>query len=145
MKKRLLFCSFVGILTACQRERDIQPTLTTLTGEVVGTYHTNFYLDPSVALSPGQLPYAEIKAESDSTVTLVFHQSAPAQPDRIIQHVSLSRRPTGIQLNVGSSTIATLQDDRVFTDNGMEKEGKLLRVTLQDSSESTLSFSGFRQ
>lgn len=145
MKKRLLFCSFVGILTACQREGDIQPNVTTLTGEVVGTYHTNFYLDPSVALSSGQLPYAEIKAESDSTVTLVVHRPALVQTDWTIQHVSLSRRPTSIQLNVGSSTIATLQSDRVFTSNGMEKEGKLLRITLQDSSESTVSFTGARQ
>ncbi|SOD95874.1 hypothetical protein [Spirosoma fluviale] len=145
MKKRLLFCSFVGILTACQREGDIQPTLTTLTGEVVGTYRTNFYLDPSIALSSGQLPYAEIKAESDSTVTLVIHRPAPAQTDWTIQHVSLSRQSTNIQLNVGSSTIATLQNDRVFTSNGMEKEGKLLRITLQDGSESTLSFSGAKQ
>ncbi|ADB41563.1 hypothetical protein [Spirosoma linguale] len=145
MKKRLLFCSFVGILTACQREGDIQPTSTTLTGEVVGTYRTNFYIDPSVALSAGQLPYAEVKAESDNKVTLVFHQPALAQKDRVVQHVSLSRRANSIQFNVSSSTIATLQADRVFSDNGMEKEGQLLRITLQDGSESTLNFSGARQ
>ncbi|GAB3039821.1 hypothetical protein [Spirosoma pulveris] len=143
MKKRLLFCSFVGILTACQREGDIQPNITTLTGEVVGTYHTNFYLDPAVALSSGQLPYAEIKAESDSTVTLIVHR--PTQIDWTIQHVSLSRQSASIQLNVGSSTVATLQSDQVFTSNGMEKDGKLLRITLQNGSENTVNFTGARQ
>ena len=47
MKNRLLFCSFVGMLTACQQEADIQPSSLTLASEVVGTYRTNFYLDPS--------------------------------------------------------------------------------------------------
>jgi len=146
MKKRLLFCSLLGTLTACQYEGDIQPNATSLASEVVGTYRTNFYLDPScVAISAGQMPYAELKAQSDSTVTLIYTKLSPVKTSRLIENVSLSRQTNGVQLRVANSNIGTLQTDRVFTDNGMEKQGKLLRINLQSDPQETLYFAGVRQ
>ncbi|GAB3778985.1 hypothetical protein GCM10028818_28970 [Spirosoma horti] len=146
MKKRLLFCALLGTLTACQHEGDIQPNATSLASEVVGTYRTNFYLDPScVAISAGQMPYAELKAQSDSTVTLVYTKLSPVKTSRLIENVSLSRQANGVQLRIANSNIGTLQTDRVFTDNGMEKQGKLLRINLQSDPQETLYFAGVRQ
>ena len=146
MKKRLLFCSLVGILTACRNEGDIQPTSTSLASEVVGTYRTNFYLDPScVAVPTGQMPYAEIKAQSDSTVTLVYTKLYPVRTSRSIEHVRLSQQTNGVQLRVADSSIGTLQSDRIFTDNGMEKQGQLLRITSQNDPQNVLYFVGIKQ
>jgi len=146
MKKQLLFCALIGTLTACQHEEDIQPNSTSLASEVVGTYRTNFYLDPScVAISAGQMPYAELKAQSDSTVTLVYTKLSPVKTSRLIENVSLSRQANGVQLRVANSSIGTLQTDRVFTDNGMEKQGKLLRINLQSDPQEILFFAGVKQ
>ncbi|GAB4036249.1 hypothetical protein [Spirosoma jeollabukense] len=143
MTKQLLFCAFVGTLTACQHEADIQPTSTALAAELVGTYHTNSYLDPSyVALSAGQMPYAELKAESDSTVTLVYTKLYPEKASLSLPHVALSRQTNGVQLRLADSSIGTVQTDRVFTNNGMEKQGKLLRLTIQNDPQNILNFSG---
>ncbi|AUD02215.1 hypothetical protein [Spirosoma pollinicola] len=146
MKQRLLFCSLVGILTACQHESDIQPNSTSIASEVVGTYRTNFYLDPScVAISAGQMPYAEVKAQSDSTVTLVYTRLSPTKTSRSIENVSLTRESGGVQLRVGNSSIGSMQTDRIFTDNGMEKQGKLLRINVQNEPENFLYFAGIKQ
>ena len=62
MKKRLLFGSLLGVLSACQQEVDIAPDSTSLAAQVAGTYRTNFYLDPScVAIPADQMPYAGVK------------------------------------------------------------------------------------
>lgn len=146
MKKRLLFCSLVSVLTACQHEGDIQPTSTSLAGEVVGTYRTNFYLDPScVAIAANQMPYTEVKALSDSTVKLIYTKLYPAKASRTIEPVKLNRQAIGIQLSLGDSSIGTLQTDRVFTDNGMEKQGRLLRINLQNDPKDFLFFAGIMQ
>ena len=142
MKKQLLFCALVGTMTACQRETDIQPTSSTLAGEVVGIYRTNVYLDPSrVAIPTEQMPYTELKAESDSTVTLVY---SLAKTSRSIQHIRLSRQADGIQLLLADSSIGTLQTDRVFTTSGMEKQGKLLRINMQNDATNQLYFAGYK-
>ncbi|MFD2932236.1 hypothetical protein [Spirosoma flavum] len=146
MKKRLLFCSMVGVLTACQQEGDVQPASTTLASEVVGIYRTNFYLDPSsVAISANQMSYAELKVQSDSTVTLVYTKLYPAKISRSFENVGLRRQSNGVQLRIADSGIGTLQTDRIFTDNGMEKQGKLLRITIQDDPQSLLNFAGIKQ
>jgi hypothetical protein len=145
MKNRLLFCAFAGLLTACQQETDIQPGSSTLAGEVVGTYRTNLYLDPScVAMSADQMPYAELKAESDSSVTLVYTKPYPAKTSQSISRVALSRQSNSIQLRVADSSIGTLQTDRIFTNNGMEKQGKLLRINIQNDRQNGLYFAGFK-
>lgn len=146
MKKQLLFCALLGSLTACQEEADVQPGSTSLASEVVGTYRTNFYLDPScVAISAGQMPYAELKAQSDSTVTLIYTKFSPVKISRSIEHVSLSRQANGVQLRVANSNIGTLQTDRVFTDNGMEKQDKLLRINVQNDPQDLFYFAGIKQ
>ncbi|WP_080059638.1 hypothetical protein [Spirosoma aerolatum] len=144
MKQQLLFCALIGILTACQHESDIQPSTTSLASEAVGTYHTNFYLDPSyVALSPNQMPYVELKQESDSNVTLLLTKPYPSSQTKAISHVRLQRKSDGVELKVANTSIGTLQTDRVFTNSGMEKQGQLLRLSAQDGSIS--EFVGVKQ
>lgn len=136
MKKRLLFCSIAGLLASCQQETDIQPTSASLTNEVAGTYRTNVYLDPStVAMPSDQMPYAVLKPESDSSVILTYITLYPAEASQVIEHVLLSRQADGIQLRLSNKTIGSLQTDRIFTNNGMEKQGQLLRLTGQKALE----------
>ncbi|GAB3986748.1 hypothetical protein GCM10028807_04820 [Spirosoma daeguense] len=143
MKKRLLFCAFIGSLTACQHTPDIQPNLATPASEAVGTYQSNFFLDPSsVDLPSSQMPYVQLKAESDSQVTLTYTKLYPARTDLSVKHVSVIRQNDTIRLRLGNSDIGTLLTDRAFTSNGMEKQGKLLRLT---HSQSSLSFTGLKQ
>ncbi|MBN8825023.1 MULTISPECIES: hypothetical protein [unclassified Spirosoma] len=144
MKIQLLFCALIGVLTACQHESDIQPSTSSLASEAVGTYRTNFYLDPSyVALSPGQMPYVELKQESDSNVTLLLNKPYPSSETKAISHVRLQRKSDGVELQVANTSIGTLQTDRVFTNSGMEKQGQLLRLAAQDGSIS--EFVGVKQ
>ncbi len=146
MTKRLLLSSLAGLLTACQGEADIQPNSLSLSGEVVGTYRTNLYLDPSyVAIPADKMPYAELKAESDSSVTMIYTKLYPAKFSQSIEHISLRRQPEGFQLRVADSSIGTLQADRIFTNNGMEKQGKLLRLNIENKPQISLYFSGFKQ
>ncbi|WP_420146643.1 hypothetical protein, partial [Spirosoma sp.] len=108
-----------------------------------GTYRTNVYLDPSQVATPtGQMPFAELRGESDSSVTLVYTTTYPTKAEQSIQHVTLSRLTNGIQLRASGSVIGTLQTDRIFTNSGMEKQGKLLRISLQHSSEDIPDFVG---
>lgn len=145
MIKRLLFCSLASALTACQREADIQPNASSLAVEVAGTYHTNVYLDPScVAIPVGKMPYAELKAESDSSVTLVYTKLYPDKASQSVEHVLLRRQSDGVQLRVNGLPVGTMQTDRIFTDNGMEKQGKRLQVTVSRDSQNSVYFSGFR-
>lgn len=133
MKKRLLFCSLVSLFVACRNETDIMPT-SSLANEVAGTYHTNVYLDPStVAVPADQMPYIVVKAESDSSVNLIYTKVYPTPTSQLIEHVGLSRQAEGVQLRVANQPIGTLQIDRVFTNNGMEKQGQLLRLTGQSA------------
>lgn len=143
MKKQLLFCALAGVMMACQQESDIQPNSVTLASEVVGTYRTNLYLDPSyVATSAEQMPVTELRAESDSAVTLVYTKQYSPRASRLIEHILLSRHPTGIELRSAGSVIGTLETDRIFTDNGMEKQGKLLRLNVQKNTQNSLTFVG---
>lgn len=143
MKKQLLFCAFVGLMTSCQQDDAIQPSSPTLAGEAVGLYRTNVYLDPAyVATASSELPYAELKAESANNVTLIYSTFYPVKAHQSIEHVTLRRESDGIQLSAAGSVIGTLQTDRVFTSNGMEKEGKLLRISMQNDSANGLYFIG---
>lgn len=145
MNQRLLLFAFLVTATACRQDADIQPNAQTLAGEVAGTYRTNVYLDPScVALSAGQMPYAELQTESDSTVTLVYTKLYPAKSSQRIPNVALNRQADAIQLRVADSSIGTLQTDRLFMNNGMEKQGKLLRLSLQSDPQRSLYFVGFK-
>ena len=146
MTKRLLFCSLVSVLAACQRETDIQPTASSLANEVVGTYHTNFYLDPAnLAIPADQMPFMVLKAETGNSVTLIYTKLYPAKTSQVVEHISLFRQAEGIQLQVDNTIIGTLQTDRIFTNNGMEKQGKLLRLSNNSNGESPLDFVGSQQ
>ena len=135
MKKRLLFCSLIGLFTACRNETDIVPT-SSLANEIAGTYRTNVYLDPStVAIPADQMPYITIKAESDSSVTILFTKFYPTKESRLIEHVRVSQQADGVRLRVTNGSIGALQTDRIFTNNGMEKQGKLLRLNGQNTVE----------
>ena len=145
MNQRLLLFALLAAATACQRETDIQPTAQTLSGEVAGTYRTNVFLNPScVALATSQMPYAEIQTESDSTVTLTYTKLYPDKTSQRLSNVRLTRQADAIQLRVADSSIGTLQTDRVFLNNGMEKQGKLLRISLPNNPQPALYFAGFK-
>lgn len=143
MNQRLLLFALLATVTACQRETDIQPTAQTLAGEVAGTYRTNVFLNPScVALAADQMPYAEIQTESDSTVTLTYTKLYPTKVSQRIPNVTLNRQADVIQLSIAGSGIGTLQTDRVFMNNGMEKQGKLLQISLPNDPLPALYFVG---
>ena len=145
MNQRLLLFAFLAAATACQRETDIQPNAQTLAGEVAGTYQTNVYLDPScVALSANQMPSVQLQAESDSAVTLIYTNRYSAKNSQRIPNVVLNRQIDGIQLRVADSGIGTLQTDRIFMNNGMEKQGKLLRISLLNDPQRSLYFAGYK-
>ncbi|GAB3952942.1 hypothetical protein GCM10028805_35760 [Spirosoma harenae] len=146
MDKRLLFCSILGMLTACHGEDDIQPDALSLSREAAGTYRTNFYLDPSSATLPAsQMPFTELKAESDSSVTLAYTKLYPSRETQVLKHVLLTRQTEGIQLRLADSSIGTLQTDRVFTNNGMEKQGQLLRINAQVNQPNSVNFTGSKE
>ena len=145
MNQRLLLFALLVAATACQWENEIQPTAQTLSGEVAGTYRTNVYLDPScVALAADKMPYTELRAESDSTVTLTYTNLYPVRSSERIPNVTLHRGVDAIHLHVADTSIGTLQTDRIFMNNGMEKQGSLLRVSFRSDPRRPVYFAGFR-
>ena len=145
MKKPLLFCSLIGILSGCSSEADISPGSFSLASKAAGLYRTNFYLDPSSVATPAdKMPSTELKAESDSTVSLTYTKFYPTPGSQSIQRVLLRQQMDGIELLVNGSPIGTLRTDRIFTDNGMEKQGSLLRLTVRADSTNRLNFSGIK-
>ncbi|GAB3713386.1 hypothetical protein GCM10027592_52580 [Spirosoma flavus] len=146
MKKQLLFCAFLGTLSACQQEGDIQPSPVTAAKEITGTYQTNFFLDPAnVAVPAGQLAYIQIKAETDSNVTIIYTKNSFPKVNLSLSHVAVIRQNEGLVLRSGNMDIGTLQTDRVFTNNGMEKQGKLLRLNYQSNGQNLLNFTGLKE
>ncbi|NEU65425.1 hypothetical protein GK091_00890 [Spirosoma agri] len=146
MNKNLLFCALLFSMTACQQNDEIQPNSSSLAGEVVGSYQTNLYIDPSYAATPtDKMPSAELKAESDSTVTLIYTRLYPAREVKQLAHVGLIRQAEAVQLRIADSSIGSFQTDRVFTNNGMEKQGKVLRIALQQGEQDLIYFTGHRK
>ena len=131
--KKQLFCLLLSSLAACTPESDVQPSVSTLAGEVSGTYQTNPYVNPScVAIPASQMPTVTLRPEADGGVSLVYAYQFPKPGSQQLTGVSLSRRAdSAVQLIHGDAVLGTVQIDRVFTSNGMEKQGKLLRVTVQ--------------
>ena len=145
MKKPLLFCSLIGILSGCYSEADISPNSTSLAAKAAGLYRTNFYLDPSCVATPtDKMPYTELRAESDSTLLLTYTKFYPIPGSQSIQHVLVSQQPDGLQLRVAGLPIGTLKTDRIFTNNGMEKQGQLLRLFIPGDSANDLNFTGIQ-
>lgn len=145
MKKPLLFCSLIGALSGCYSEADISPESSSPASRAAGLYRTNFYLDPSSVATPAdKMPYTELKAESDSTLSLTYTRFYPTPSSQFVQHVLVRQLSDGIQLELAGSIIGTLKTDRVFTNNGMERQGQLLRLVVPGDSTNTLNFSGIQ-
>ena len=146
MNRHLLFCALLGSMTACQHNDDIQPNSSSLAGEVTGNYQTNFYIDPSLAATPtDKMSSAELKAESDSTVTLIYTRLYPSREVKQVAHVGLIRQADAVQLRVADSSIGSFQTDRIFTNNGMEKQGKVLRIALKQGEQDPVYFTGHKK
>lgn len=133
MKKQLLFCLLLSSFAACTPENDVQPGPVTLAGEVSGMYRTNPYVNPScVAIPTSQMPVVTLRPESNGVVSLIYAYQFPKPGSHRLTGVLLSRRADStVQLTYGNVVLGTVQTDRVFTNNGMEKQGKLLRIDVQ--------------
>lgn len=147
MKKQLLLYLLLSSLAACTQENDVQPSPNTLAGEVSGTYRTNPYIDPScVAIPASQMPIVTLRPESDGIVSLVYAYQFPRAGSRQLTGVQLSRRSDStVQLTHGNVVLGTVQTDRVFTNNGMEKQGKLLRIDASDTQPDVPYFAGVKE
>ncbi|NDU93417.1 hypothetical protein [Spirosoma terrae] len=144
MKKQLLFFALLVALSACQNENDVRPNQA-ITSAASGLYQTNFFLDPScVAIPDGKMPYAEIKKETDSTITIAYTRFYPDKEIRQLEHVLLSRQAESIQLKLNKASIGSIQTDRIFTDKGMEKEGQVLRINWQKTPQDFIYFTGYK-
>lgn len=145
MNTRLLYTLMLGTLAGCGREADIQPGSLPPAVEAAGTYRTNFYLDPSgVALSAGPRPSVELRTETDSTVMLAYATGSANRPARRIPGVLVQRQPDGLHLSVAGQDIGTLRTERIFLDNGLEKQGQLLRLDGSGDAGSFPGFAGYR-
>ena len=135
MKKELLLGLSI-VFMGCQPDKDITPDHAALSAEVKGNYQTNSFLDfRCIALSADQLPKADVKAQSDSQITIVLHQYYPDKQDVSLQNVLLSRQTdNSIQLMHNGEAIGTFQQDRIFTSSGMETTGNVLRVNKAGSA-----------
>lgn len=133
MKKQLLFCLLLSSFAACRQENDVQPSPRTLADEVSGLYRTNPFVNPScVAIPASQMPTITLRPESDGVVSLVYASYFPKPGSQRLTGVLLSRRAdSAVQLTLGNVVLGVVQTDRVFTNNGMEKQGELLRVNTQ--------------
>lgn len=125
---------------SCGRGTDITPTLA---GEVAGRYQTNSFLDfRCIALPSGSMPSATLKSQSDATVTLTYQETYPTARTQTIANISLYRQAdNSVQLISGGNVIGTVRTDRVFSSNGMERQGLVLRVQA-DSPGTAVSFTG---
>ncbi len=146
MKQPLLFCLLLSSLVACTQENDVQPSPGTLADEVSGMYRTNPYLNPSCVATPSnQMPVVMLRPESDGVVSLVYAYQFPKPGNHQLTGVLLSRRAdNAVQLTHGSVVLGTIQTDRVFTNNGMEKQGKLLRIDAPDAQPDMPYFAGVK-
>ncbi len=125
----------------------MQPGPATLAGEVSGTYRTNPYLDPSCVATPaGQMSVVTLRPESDGVVSLVYAYQFPKPGTHQLTGVLLSRQAdSAVQLTHGNVVLGTVQTDRVFTNNGMEKQGKLLRINAPYTQPDIPYFAGVKE
>ena len=86
-----------------------------------------------------------LKQESDSSVTFIYTKLYPTKSSQSIEHIRVRRQAEEIQLRLDDLNVGLLKTDRIFTNNGMEKQGQLLRITLQNDAQNGLYFAGIRQ
>lgn len=138
MKQLIIFITLLGLM-ACQSNTDVAPALAT--SEIAGTYQTNAFLDYRyLALPASQMPTVTLRATATNTLTLVWNQSLPKAGVQTLVGITLVQQPDqGIELMQAGQVIGSIKTNRVFTDSGMETQGKLLRL-----STLNLTFSGYR-
>lgn len=146
MKARLLLFVITGMLVSCRQE--VEPEAATLAGRLSGMYQTNGFLDVlCIALPADKMPVAELKAESDSEVTVVIRRFYPTAGTRTLKKVALQpQADRSVRLLYQGSVIGTCQTDRVFNNSGMEMEGNVLRISRPaDDPQESLLFTGYKR
>ncbi|GAA4410958.1 hypothetical protein GCM10023187_36200 [Nibrella viscosa] len=146
MKHRLLLFVITGLLAACRQE--IEPESATLAGRLAGAYQTNSFLDVlCIALPADKMPVAELKAESDSEVTVTLRRFHPDTNTQTLTNITLQpQADKSIRLLYNGEVIGTYQTDRVFTNSGMETQGNVLRIAKADNdSRNKLYFIGYKR
>lgn len=145
MKKALLFSALLFLTAACSPGNDVAPTLA---GEVSGTYLTNGFLDYlCIALPPNQMPTATLTPETDATVSLTYLQKYPEVKSLVFSHLQLTRLPDNrVELTRQGQVIGTIQTDRAFNTNGMERQALVLRVQASISDQqAVILFTGAKK
>ena len=145
MKKLLLVSTLLFLSAACGRSSDVAPTLA---GEVAGTYLTNGFLDYlCIALPPDQMPTATLTPEGDAAVTLTYLRKYPVAQSQIFTHLQLTQlADKSIQLSREGLVLGTVQTDRAFNTNGMERQALVLRVQSTTSdTQSAITFTGAKE
>ena len=145
MKKALLFSTLLFMSAACSRSNEVAPTLA---GEVAGTYLTNGFLDYlCIALPAGQMPTVSLTPETDVAVTLTYLTRYPVARSQRITHLQLTRlSDSSIQLSQSGRVIGTVQTDRAFNTNGMERQALVLRVQANSTDPQTaITFTGAKE
>ncbi|WP_375443324.1 hypothetical protein [uncultured Fibrella sp.] len=145
MKKALLFSILLLVSAACSRSNDVAPTLA---GEVSGTYLTNGFLDYlCIALPANQMPTATLTPETESTVTLTYLRKYPTAQSQAFPHLQLTRlADKSIQLSRQGQVFGTVQTDRAFNTNGMERQALVLRVQSNPSDpQDAITFTGAKE
>jgi hypothetical protein len=145
MKKALLFSILAFLSAACGPGNDVAPTLAS---EVSGTYLTNGFLDYlCVALPADQMPTATLTPETDATVTLTYLRKYPMVQSQTFMHLQLTRlADKSIQLSQQGQILGTVQTDRAFNTNGMERQALVLRVqTNPNDPQTAITFTGAKE
>lgn len=145
MKKALLFSSLLFLSAACSRSNDVAPTLAS---EVSGTYLTNGFLDYlCIALPADQMPTATLTPETDAAVTLTYLTKYPTAQSQTFTHLQLTRlADNSIQLAQQGNVLGTVQTDRAFNANGMERQALVLRVQANANDPQTaITFTGAKE
>ncbi len=145
MKKVLLFSTLLFLSAACSRSTDVSPTVA---GEVAGTYLTNGFLDYlCIALPADKMPTATLTPESDATVTLTYLRRYPVEQSQTFPSLQLTRlTDKSIQLTRQGQVLGTIQTDRAFNANGMERQALVLRVQANTRDPLTaITFTGAKE
>lgn len=145
MKKALLFSTLLFLSAACSRSNDVAPTLA---GEVAGTYLTNGFLDYlCIALPADQMPVATLTPETDASVKLTYLRKYPVVQSQTFTQLQLTRlTDNSIQLSRQGQVLGTIQTDRAFNTNGMERQALVLRVQANISDpQSAITFTGAKE
>lgn len=138
MKQIVLFTVFMGAV-ACQPSANVTPVLPI--SEMVGAYKTNGFLDyRCLTLSASQMPVVTLQVTGSNKLTLTFSQAIPQANRQIFKDLTITQQSDQrYEFRQGNRVIGSLQMGRVFTDSGMETQGKLLQL-----SAPTLTFTGYR-